>query len=121
MSSKFSSKTSTTNHFKAGLIVGSSLLLFLIVHAQAGGPDPAEPRAPAGGDCYRAYPYPLNWQQAKVVNQTGWQEMPYSDKLRISQLVAAKKADWLLVPDHRLCGPVLGEMKLYATWFWRPR
>jgi hypothetical protein len=87
----------------------------------AGGPDPAEPRAPAGGDCYRAYPYPLNWQQAKVVNQAGWRELPYVDKLRISQLVAAKQADILLVPDHRLCGPVLGELKLYATWFWRPR
>jgi hypothetical protein len=101
------------------------LLLWFIVSIAAvvfaGGPDPAEPRAPIGGDCYRAYPYPLNWQQAKVVNQSGWREMPYVDKLRISQLVADKKADWLLVPDHRLCGPVLGELKLYATWFWRPR
>ena len=136
-SKRASSTTSTTNPFKAGetvgyfsmlgawlfvLAIGLAALLFLITTcAQAGGPDPAEPRAPAGGDCYRAYAYPINWQQARVVNQKGWQEMPYHDKLKISQQVADKKADVLLVPDHRLCGPVLGQMKLHATWFWRPR
>jgi hypothetical protein len=104
-----------------GRLLGLAVLVFFAMTAFAGGPDPAEPRAPAGGDCYRANAYPINWQQARVVNQKGWQEMPYHDKLRISQQVAEKKADWLLVPDHRLCGPFLGQMKLYSTWFWRPR
>lgn len=74
-----------------------------------------------GGDCYRAHRYPVNWQQAKVMQEKGWQELPLEDKLRVSQLVSESKAEILWVPEHRKCGPFLGEMKVYATWFWRAK
>jgi len=96
------------------------LLVWYLSPAQAGGIDPQEQGPPSGGDCYKATDYPTNENQARVKNERGWRVMPYTNKLGISEQIAKGKAEWLLVPDDKLCGAFLGEMKLYGTWYWRP-
>ena len=95
------------------------LCLFAVLAAHAGGPDPTEGKPPNGGDCYAAYPYSVNENQARVKAEKGWYVMPLQDRYHISRLTADGKAEVLLVQDHRVCGPVLGEMKQYATWYYR--
>lgn len=99
------------------------LLALASVHCRqvySGGPDPREEIPIAdGGACWRSTAYPINPQQARLRDEKGWQEMPFDRRLEIAQRVAAKKAEFLYVPDYRICGDPVRQTWLHGAWFWR--
>ena len=91
----------------------------------SGGPSPrAEIPVPSGGGCRLAVAYPINPQQARLKAERGWQGLPFEAwrRIEIARLVAAKKAEYLNVPDYLICGDsVQGIYQLHGMDFWREK
>lgn len=94
--------------------------LFIVREAFAGGPQD-QWSLPQGGDCYQFSDTPTNEKQKRVMTERGWKRIPMVKKHEIGQKVARGEAEWLLVQDDSICGEPLGEQKVYAGWYWRPR
>ena len=75
---------------------------------------------PQGGDCYLFSDTTTNEKQRRIMTERGWHKMPLVKKHEIGQRVARGEAEWLLVQDDTICGPVAGPQQVYATWYWRP-
>jgi len=95
------------------------LAFFLATQAKAGGNDPEEMTVLMGGDCYAFTDYPTSQNAARILKERGWRPMPLNKKLVISELVRKKRAEVLYITDTFICGPFLGQMKVYHTWYWR--
>lgn len=76
---------------------------------------------PSGGDCYAISPFNTTQEMARINTEKGWGVLAYSDRLRMARLVSEKKAEVLLVKEHRVCGQPAGELKIYSTWYYREK
>lgn len=76
---------------------------------------------PRGGDCYAVNPFSTTSDQARITREKGWAVLAYSDRMRIVKLVSEKKAEVLLIPDHRICGNADSERKVFSTWYYREK
>lgn len=100
------------------LFVLAVLVMFCVTRAFAGGD---QWDLPQGGDCYQFSDTPTNEKQKRVMTERGWKRMPQIKKHLIGVAVARGEAEWLLVEDDSICGPVRGEQKVYANWYWRAK
>ena len=95
-----------------------ALGFYLASYASAGG-TVEDDKVLIGGDCYAFTDYPTSQNGRRILQERGWHPMPLDKKLIIGELVRKKRAETLLIQEKVICGPFLGDMKVYHMWYWR--